>query len=255
MPRIARKDNETSFFHIIVQGINKEYIFDTSARMEKYIQLLKTNSKKENLEILAYCIMSNHAHILVYIENISNMSKVMQKVNTVYAMLYNKDKKRVGYVFRDRYFTQPILNETQLFNCIVYIHNNPVSAKMVEKADKYKYSTYNQYINKEVTDEVLKLIFGSSRNYLDAFIQIHMNENVEDVKDIWEDYENYEIVMQEYFKEELKDIDEIKHNTDIFTKLIIDLKNRCGLSLREISKLVKVNKDKVSAILKQYNIK
>ena len=90
MPRIARKDSKSSFYHVMVQGINKEYIFDTDFNIKKYIELIVSKIYRSNIEILAYCIMNNHAHFLIYCEKIEELSKFMQKLNTSYSRFYNK---------------------------------------------------------------------------------------------------------------------------------------------------------------------
>ena len=149
MPRLARKNFETSFYHIMVQGIKKEYIFRDTISMEKYVKLILKEKEKFGLELLAYCVMSNHAHILIYTEKISQMSEYMHTINQKFAQFYNKiNNERVGYVFRDRFKSEPIYNEMQLIRCIKYIHSNPVKAKMVEKPIEYVYSSYKEYLKK-----------------------------------------------------------------------------------------------------------
>ena len=85
MPRIARNCLDTSFFHVMVQGINKEYIFKNNQYINRYLQLLKEKLNREKLEIIAYCIMNNHAHLLIQVGDIKELSKYMQKVNSTYA--------------------------------------------------------------------------------------------------------------------------------------------------------------------------
>ena len=151
MPRLPRKSYETTFFHIIVQGIKKEYIFNNDKMIKKYIELLNKEVKEYSIQILAYCIMNNHAHILIYTEKISEMSIYMHNVNQRFAQFYNRIKnERVGYVFRDRYKSEPIFTEQSLIRCIRYIHNNPVKANMVKYAKDYKYSSFNSYCNKSI---------------------------------------------------------------------------------------------------------
>ena len=107
MPRIPRKCYDTSFFHVIVQRLKKEYIFNEERYIKQYLKLLNKHKEENNIEVLAYCIMNNHAHMLLYINKIAEMSKFMQKVNTQYAKYYNyMNKGRVGYVFRDRYVSE-----------------------------------------------------------------------------------------------------------------------------------------------------
>ena len=85
MPRIARSNLGTSFFHVIVQGINKEYIFNKEEYIEKYLELINKNKGEHVIQILAYCIMNNHAHLLIYTEDCKEMAKFMHKVNGIYA--------------------------------------------------------------------------------------------------------------------------------------------------------------------------
>ena len=100
--RLSRKDYDASFFHVMVQGHNKEYIFEKDKNKKKYLKLMKENEKE--IEILAYCIMGNHVHMLIHTSKIDDMSKFMHKINSEYAMYYNYiEKGRVGSVYRDRY--------------------------------------------------------------------------------------------------------------------------------------------------------
>ena len=71
-------------------------------------------------------------------------------------------QKRVGYVFRDRYYVQIITTVEQLWNCIAYIHNNPVKAEIVEKPENYNFSSYKEYkcIQDLITEESIELVFG-----------------------------------------------------------------------------------------------
>lgn len=169
MPRSSRKDLPGLFQHIMSQGINKEYIFNNDNLKERYIDILKDKMQKNNVNILAYCIMDNHVHLLANLQKIEDMSKFMHQVNTTYAKFYNKTYNRVGYVFRNRYLAKPILNELQLKRCIVYIHRNPVAAKLVTKESKYKFSSYNEYL-KGIDKE--KLIYSKSTKILFGEISI-----------------------------------------------------------------------------------
>lgn len=146
MPRKARNICNAKFFHVIVQGINKEYIFKTERYMEKYLEIIHEFAKELNVEIIAYCIMNNHAHFVIYEQNIENLSKLMRKTNTKFAKYYNFTEERVGYVFRDRFRSEPIIDVKYLITCINYIHNNPVKANIVKSCEMYKYSTYNQFL-------------------------------------------------------------------------------------------------------------
>ena len=114
MPRNSRKDLPGLFHHIMSQGINKEYIFNDERLKEKYKEILTEKMKENNVDIIAYCIMDNHVHLLIKVQNVQDMCRFMQQVNTTYAKFYNRLKHRVGFVFRNRYLSKAIQDENQL---------------------------------------------------------------------------------------------------------------------------------------------
>lgn len=179
MPRNSRKNLPGQYYHIMSQGINKEYIFDKDEFKKKYIKIMYDKINEKNIEIIAYCAMDNHVHVLMKVEKAEEMCKFMQQVNTTYAKFYNKVNNRVGYVFRNRYLAKIILDENQLKKCIVYIHRNPVVAKLVEKEYEYKFSSYNQL------QEQYKIDYKYKDNELTEFddfeekVEINLSELLE----------------------------------------------------------------------------
>ena len=189
MARIARKDLSTPFLHIMIQGINHEYIFEKEEYMKMYLKLFNKYKNDYDFTLIAYCIMHNHVHFLMYAENVMEISKIMHKVNLLYTINYNTKLNREGVLFRNRYKVEPIYNEKYLLNCIKYIHNNPVVAKIVKKCSDYKYSSYNDY-EKNIgiaKNKILEKIFGKDCNYLflinstydKIFIDVERNIDVE----------------------------------------------------------------------------
>ena len=252
MPRIARKELKSSYFHIIIQGINREYIFKDNYLKKLYKNILKEKLEETDIKILAYCIMDNHAHFLIYCEKIEEMKKLMRKTNTSYAMSYNRIKNRVGYVFRDRYYTQQILTEQQLFNCVAYIHNNPIKASITSEREKYAYSSYREYINKKdlITEESIKLIFGSTHNYIDVFNEIHNERDICDIAETKENKDKEEII-QEFLNKYNVEIEKVIQDNSLFCELLTELRHYGGLSLREMSRIFGINKDKLNKIINQ----
>ncbi len=246
MPRKARKNIESHYAHLIIQGINRENIFKKKEWKEDYIKILKNKIDNTNIEILAYCMMDNHAHFLMYYETLGDVSNLMRKINTTYAMRYNKINKRVGFVFRDRFFTQPILNEIQLYNCLVYIHRNPVKAGICLKMQDYNYSSYNEYIKEKnlITDNSIELLFGSKYKYIEQFNAIHSKlQEIEDIKDVMEYKDNREELLKKY---ENKIKGNLVENEVEFGNLLLEMRQKCGISLREMSNILKINKDKLN---------
>ena len=99
MPRMARNNLEgINLFHVMVQGINKEKIFKEEREKYEYIKLLKQYQDTYRLKVISYCMMDNHVHMLININEINELTEYMHKLNTSYAIYYNKNKNRVGYV-------------------------------------------------------------------------------------------------------------------------------------------------------------
>jgi len=185
MPRLARKSYKgEKLFHVMVQGINKEEIFSEERQKYEYIKLLKQYEKEYQLSIIAYCVMENHVHLLIDTIDVEELTRYMHKLNTSYAIYYNKNNNRVGYVYRDRYKTQIIQNERHLYNCIIYIHNNPVNAFLCNKAEQYKFSSYKQFLDNK-SNKALNMMFGSKVEYIKAHNKMNMIEDdfLEDEKE------------------------------------------------------------------------
>ena len=249
MPRIARKDLETGFFHIMVQGINREDIFYKKEYKETYIELINFYRKKLDIKILSYCVMKNHVHLLIYTNQISKMSDFMQKINTVYALYYNKQEERVGYVYRDRYKSEVIYNQKYLTNCIKYIHMNPVKANIVKLEKDYPYSSYNDYINKNgiVDKETLNMIFLSEYSYLKEFFKF---EYVEGKFIEIEENINFQKEITLFLKKQKIDKQELRKNKDMIRKLYNELKIKTKVTKTQYAKLLQIERTKISRILK-----
>ena len=97
------------------------HIVNFQSDIKYYIKSMYELKDEHKLKIIAYCIMNNHAHLLIQTEKISELSKYMQRIHTRYGMYYNKKYNRVGYVFRDRFKTEEIYTKAHLINCIKYI--------------------------------------------------------------------------------------------------------------------------------------
>ena len=245
MPRVPRKSYNTSLFHIIVQGINREYIFKKDEYIEQYLKLMKKYKEIQKIEILAYCIMNNHAHLLLETKDSKELYKFMHKINMLYANYYNKKEKRTGYVFRDRYKSEPIYSEEYLWNCMIYIHMNPVEANMTNDMSKYKYSSYNEYLGQRsiITEESMKLVFGSA-NYIEQFEYIHKKEIEEIFSDIDEDKKDKcKKIIAKFLIGNNTNINSIKNNKNLLKKLTIELKDKNKISYRIIETEIGVGRE------------
>ena len=247
MSRVARNDmKNSSFFHIMVQGINREYIFETQKEKEKYIQLIEKN--QENVDILAYCIMDNHAHILAKVDKLSDLEACMRKTNTGYAIYYNKKINRVGYVFRDRYKLQSIKDAKHLFLCIEYIHNNPVKAGICKNKGEYKFSSFTKIYEKDMTKihkKIEKMVNQQTIKTNDIYDENDKLEFIEDQKEKETKDEICRNIIFDFAKKESIDIRFIKEDTDNLKKLVDVLHNKNKISYKMMEEYLNVSREKL----------
>ena len=103
MPRKARRKSATGVYHIILRGINKQIIFEDADDFRTFISVLEHYRKKCDFGLYAYCLMSNHIHLLIR-ENKMDIGDVMKKIEVTFVKWYNEKYQRIGH----RFFYQTI---------------------------------------------------------------------------------------------------------------------------------------------------
>lgn len=144
MPRLARKKSEFGIYHVIVRGINRQKIFIERLDCEKYLEILAKIKKGSSFELLGYCLMGNHIHLLIKV-NSDDISHVMKRIGTSFAQWFNTKYDRTGHVFQDRFRSECVEDEAYLLTVIRYIHKNPVEAGLVVNPLDYKWSSCRVY--------------------------------------------------------------------------------------------------------------
>lgn len=249
MPRNSRKNLKSFYKHIMVQGIEKKYIFGEEKYMKKYKEIIREKLKESSVTILAYCIMHNHSHFLIYSENPEEISKFMQKVNTTYSIYYNKINNRVGYVFRNRFKSQEILDLRQLYTCLRYIHNNPVKADITKTMQDYKYSSYNEFLSENyqiINNNSIKLLFGDTDDFVPIFKAVHERMNEIEEKT----YLDIKSFIEQFQKEYNVKIEDLKYNKGLLKLATKEMKQKTNAKVVEISKILKISKATVYKYLK-----
>ena len=221
MPRSPRNYLNTSFFHVMSQGINKEFIFNNAVDIKFYIKNMYEIKDKYHIEIIAYCIMNNHTHLLIKTNIIKNLSQYMHCLNTKYGLYYNKKYNRVGYVFRDRYKAEGIYSEKQLYHCIKYIFNNPVKAGICNKAEEYEFSNYKKMKDNYEEEEY-------------DFIDVKENKREIGRK-----------IVNDFLKQKGLQLKDLETNKQNLKELLILLRKKHNISFRVISDIIHINREKL----------
>ncbi len=167
--------------------------------------ILGRRKRKLLVEILAFCLMPNHVHLLVRQSREGGISKFMRKIGAGYGIYYNNKYKRSGHIFQGRYRIVHIKNQEQLKTVFVYIHTNPVSIIVpswkekgidnIEEAikfleEKYKWFSYPDYLQKKnfpslTSREFLTKVMDESegcRRFVEGWLRF--KKELTDFKDI-----------------------------------------------------------------------
>jgi len=220
MPYRKQQFLNNKIYHIILRGIDDNLIFkDTDDYYRGIFSIYEFNnaipvniwkrrkqrakekagrdpvspSRELLVEVLEFCFMPNHIHLLLKQLKDNGITKFMAKVGAGYGGYFNRKYNRRGYVFQNRFLAVPIKNETQLKVVSTYIHTNPISLvepnwkekgikdpkKVIEFLEKYKWSSYLDYVNKKnfpsVTErEFISEIMGGENGcaeFVESWIQ------------------------------------------------------------------------------------
>jgi putative transposase len=146
MPRIARIVAVGYPHHIVQRGNNKEEVFQHKKDYEKYLSLLERYSTEKKVNILAYCLMPNHAHLLMKPLEEKALCKMMQGVTLCYTQKFNYKNDRTGRLWECRYHSTIVDSDKYLWAVSRYIENNPARAGIVKRPQDYPYSSAKAHI-------------------------------------------------------------------------------------------------------------
>jgi putative transposase len=135
-----------NYYHVFNRGSRKGNIFFSEENYSYLLRLIKANAKKYSTSIVAYCLMPNHYHLLLFQQEGGSISKTLQTTINSYVQAVNKKYDFSGSLFEDR--AKSILVETDRYvvHLARYIHLNPVRAKLVVKPDEWMYSDYSRWV-------------------------------------------------------------------------------------------------------------
>lgn len=145
MPRKARVLVPEHPHHIVQRGHNRNAAFLTDRDYQYYLNNLNEWKQKLGIEIYAWCLMTNHVHIVAQPgKNTAALSEMMKRVNGRHTAYMNKLESRSGSLWEGRFKASPIQEERYLLRCCRYVELKPVVAGMVPAAEDYAWSSYRE---------------------------------------------------------------------------------------------------------------
>lgn len=252
MPRDARNRSESGIYHIMLRGINRQHIFEDDRDIERLLETIKKYKEVSKFEIYAYCIMSNHIHMLIK-EMDESISDIIKRISSSYVFWYNKKYERCGHLFQERYKSEVVEDEEYFLTVLRYIHQNPLKARIVKNIAQYKWSSYREYIGEAsiISPDFALDIFSPDRN---SSIELFCNFNNQKNNDMClEDDEKVRVSDVELKKlllklgvmdpKELKNQDKSKRN-----EIIKKVKEVNGVTVRQLSRITGLSKSQISRI-------
>ncbi len=154
MPRIARIIAAGYPHHITQRGNNRATVFFDDVDRVTFLRLLRVNARKQQLQVLAYCLMDNHIHLLVVPETEGALSRGIGLTNMMYTQYLNRKLDHSGRIWQNRFFSCIVENDQHLWDVARYIERNPLRTGVVTSAEAYRWSSARSHLA-ETTDPLL----------------------------------------------------------------------------------------------------
>lgn len=166
MARPLRLEFAGALYHVTSRGNRREDIFGDDDDRKQFLLVLQEVCNRHNWICHAYCLMSNHYHLLMETPD-GNLSRGMRQLNGVYTQYFNRRHGRVGHVFQGRYKGILVDKNSYLLELARYIVLNPVRAGLVRSAKEWPWSSYRATAGQQKCPEWLRvdwLLAAFSRN-------------------------------------------------------------------------------------------
>jgi len=256
MARVARETVKGNYFHILVSGLSEINIFAEHKLKTYYIDCI--TKKAENVTLLSYCVLENHAHIVVYsAEGIQPVAEMMKKADTAFALQYNKYKNRKGYVFNGRFKCQVLETPEEAAACMAFIHSNPIFENpRFNKPDKYPYSGYKRMYLQDKELEEFANTLGFELEDLGAYVDAQT-----DAYRLYHWIDIQEFIVRERYDDVLDDLAErysvgnyaeAASDKEMMGAFAYELNKRTGASLLFIAKEMGVGRETLRRAVKKY---
>lgn len=154
MPRCPRGLVNGGYYHVLTRGNDRRKLFRYRQDYDYFLKVIKNYLLEFQIDIFHYCLMPNHIHLLIKLQEAKELSKFMQAILQVYASYFRKKYNSVGFVFQNRYKSHPIDKDSYLLECGRYIERNPLRAGIAEDLLSYPWSSLLFYV-KGMRDDII----------------------------------------------------------------------------------------------------
>lgn len=209
MARPLRIQYPDAWYHVMNRGLRHSNIYRTKNDFVSFLKLTRKSSIMFFVNIAGYCLMNNHYHILLQTPQ-ANLSRFMRHLDGVYTQQFNRKYNLDGPLFKGRYKSILIENDTHLLQALRYVHRNPIKAGIEKELGNYPWSSYLGYIleSKEwewlYSDFILSMFNGSKSAKKTQYKVFMAEESPEEINEIFGGQKQPPIFGCEIFKIKIK---------------------------------------------------
>jgi putative transposase len=140
MPRIARVVAAGVPHHITQRGNGRQTVFDDAQDYHVYLKLLREYTRRQELHIWAWCLMTNHVHLLGVPQSNDSLARALRRIHGDYARYRNARWTSCGHLWQARYYSCPV-DGPAVWRVMAHIERNPVRAGLVDIAEDFQWSS------------------------------------------------------------------------------------------------------------------
>jgi putative transposase len=158
MARLARVVGVGLPHHITQRGTDRQRVFYTDADREVYLSLLRISAQQAALRILAFCLMTNHIHLVAVPEEAGSLMVALRRTHGRYAAYLNIRRSRTGHLWQNRFYSCALdAQHTRI--ALRYVERNPVRAGLVDLAGAYRWSSASAHLDGSDPRDLLDMSF------------------------------------------------------------------------------------------------
>jgi putative transposase len=148
MPRIARHAPGGLVYHVLNRGIGRMTLFENDADYVAFLRVVLRVLERTPMRICGYCLMPNHWHLVVWPRKHGDLARFMQQLTITHVRRWVEYRDRVGWgsVYQGRYKSFPVQADAHFRQVVRYVERNPLRAKLVRRAEKWRYSSLGQAV-------------------------------------------------------------------------------------------------------------
>ncbi len=144
MPRPLRPIQDGLIYHVINRGNNRQDVFRKDGDFQAFLDALAELKQRKPFELYGYCLLNNHFHLLVR-PIAASVSRLVQSLLVSHTQRYHRHHSSGGHVWQGRFKSPVIQSDEHLLTVLRYIEANPLRAKLVRRAEDYRWSSYRNH--------------------------------------------------------------------------------------------------------------